>query len=96
MTKKMIVVIMIIRIPREVPMVSSLPSSQLFYSKIIVGGKYQDLEIPLNVCLHYSQNIDSLFMESIIYPWDFLNLVQKVLHEEVTQNIISPNASIAK
>jgi UDP-N-acetylglucosamine diphosphorylase / glucose-1-phosphate thymidylyltransferase / UDP-N-acetylgalactosamine diphosphorylase / glucosamine-1-phosphate N-acetyltransferase / galactosamine-1-phosphate N-acetyltransferase len=77
-------------------MVSSLPSSQLFYSKIIVGGKYEDLEIPLNVCLHYSQNIDSLFMESIIYPWDFLNLVQKVLHEEVTQNIISPNASIAK
>jgi NDP-sugar pyrophosphorylase family protein len=35
-------------------------------------------------------------MESIIYPWDFLNLVQKVLHEEVTKNIISPNASIAK
>ena len=76
--------------------VSSLPSSQPFYSKVIIGGKYEDLKIPLNVCLHYSQNIDSLFMESIIYPWDFLNLVQKVLHEEVTQNIISPNASIAK
>lgn len=76
--------------------VSSLPSSQLSYSKVVIGGKYEDLEIPLNVCLHYSQNIDSLFMESIIYPWDFLNLVQKVLHEEVTQNLISPNASIAK
>jgi UDP-N-acetylglucosamine diphosphorylase / glucose-1-phosphate thymidylyltransferase / UDP-N-acetylgalactosamine diphosphorylase / glucosamine-1-phosphate N-acetyltransferase / galactosamine-1-phosphate N-acetyltransferase len=35
-------------------------------------------------------------MDSIIYPWDFLNLVQKVLQEEVTQNIISPKASIAK
>ena len=67
-----------------------------WYSKVIIGGTCEDFEIPLNACLHYSENIESLFMESIIYPWDFLNLVQKVLHEEVTQNMISPKASIAK
>ena len=71
-------------------------SSQPLYSKIIVGGKYDDFEIPLNACLHYSETAKSLFMESVIYPWDFLNLVQKALQEEVTQNIISPKASIAK
>jgi hypothetical protein len=64
-------------------------SSQPLYSKVIIGGTCKDFEIPLNACLHYSENIGSLFMESIIYPWDFLNLVQKVLHEEVTKNIIS-------
>lgn len=47
------------------------------------------------VCI-YSETAKSLFMDSIIYPWDFLNLVQKVLQDEVTQNIISPKASIAK
>jgi UDP-N-acetylglucosamine diphosphorylase / glucose-1-phosphate thymidylyltransferase / UDP-N-acetylgalactosamine diphosphorylase / glucosamine-1-phosphate N-acetyltransferase / galactosamine-1-phosphate N-acetyltransferase len=73
-----------------------LSSSDPLYSKVIIGGKYEDFEIPLNACLHYSENIESLFIESIIFPWDFLNLVQKVLHEEVTRNMISPNASIAK
>jgi len=71
-------------------------SSQHVYSKVIIGGIYESLEIPLNACLHYSENKGSLFMESIMYPWDFLNLVQKVLLEEVTQEIISPNASVAK
>jgi acetyltransferase-like isoleucine patch superfamily enzyme len=66
------------------------------HTKVIIGGTYEDFEIPLNACLHYSENTESLSMEYIIYPWDFLNLVQKVLQEEVTQNIISPNASIAK
>jgi UDP-N-acetylglucosamine diphosphorylase / glucose-1-phosphate thymidylyltransferase / UDP-N-acetylgalactosamine diphosphorylase / glucosamine-1-phosphate N-acetyltransferase / galactosamine-1-phosphate N-acetyltransferase len=76
---------------------SIIASSQLsLYSKVIIGGTCEDFEIPLNACLHYSESIEGLFMESIVYPWDFLNLVQKVLHEEVTQNIISPKASIAK
>jgi UDP-N-acetylglucosamine diphosphorylase / glucose-1-phosphate thymidylyltransferase / UDP-N-acetylgalactosamine diphosphorylase / glucosamine-1-phosphate N-acetyltransferase / galactosamine-1-phosphate N-acetyltransferase len=69
---------------------------QPMYTKVTIGGKSQDIEIPLNTCLHYSETAKSLFVESIMYPWDFLNLVQKVLQEEVTQNIISPKASIAK
>src|SRR5919112_5708953 len=72
---------------------TALPSRQPLYTKVTVGETYQDIEIPLNACLHYSESIEGLFMESIVYPWDFLNLVQKVLHEEVTQNIISPKAS---
>jgi UDP-N-acetylglucosamine diphosphorylase / glucose-1-phosphate thymidylyltransferase / UDP-N-acetylgalactosamine diphosphorylase / glucosamine-1-phosphate N-acetyltransferase / galactosamine-1-phosphate N-acetyltransferase len=75
---------------------TTLPSKQPLYTKVTIGGTYQDIEIPLNACLHYSEITKSLFMDSIIYPWDFLNLVQKVLREEVTQNIISPKASIAK
>ena len=38
----------------------------------------------------------SLMLDSITYPWDFLNAVEKVLWEEVTQTSISPNASVAK
>ncbi len=75
---------------------ATLPSRQPLYTKVTIGEKSQDIEIPLNACLHYSETANSLSMDSIIYPWDFLNLVQKVLHEEVTQNMISPNASIAK
>ena len=75
---------------------ATLPSRQPLYTKVTIGEKSQDIEIPLNACLHYSETAKSLSMDSIIYPWDFLNLVQKVLHEEVTQNMISPNASIAK
>jgi NDP-sugar pyrophosphorylase family protein len=75
---------------------TTLPSKQPLYTRVTIGGTHQDIEIPLNVCLHYSETTKSLFMDSIIYPWDFLNLVQKVLQEEVTQNIISPKASIAK
>lgn len=58
-------------------------SQHPLYSKVVIGGKYEDFEIPLNACLHYSENIEGLFMESIIYPWDFLNLVQKVLHDPI-------------
>jgi UDP-N-acetylglucosamine diphosphorylase / glucose-1-phosphate thymidylyltransferase / UDP-N-acetylgalactosamine diphosphorylase / glucosamine-1-phosphate N-acetyltransferase / galactosamine-1-phosphate N-acetyltransferase len=75
---------------------ATLPSRQTLYTKVTVGETYQDIEIPLNACLHYSETAKSLSMDSIIYPWDFLNLVQKVLQEEVTQNMISPSASIAK
>jgi UDP-N-acetylglucosamine diphosphorylase / glucose-1-phosphate thymidylyltransferase / UDP-N-acetylgalactosamine diphosphorylase / glucosamine-1-phosphate N-acetyltransferase / galactosamine-1-phosphate N-acetyltransferase len=75
---------------------TALSSRQPLCTKVTVGETYQDIEIPLNACLHYSETAKSLSMDSIIYPWDFLNLVQKVLQEEVTQNMISPSASIAK
>jgi UDP-N-acetylglucosamine diphosphorylase / glucose-1-phosphate thymidylyltransferase / UDP-N-acetylgalactosamine diphosphorylase / glucosamine-1-phosphate N-acetyltransferase / galactosamine-1-phosphate N-acetyltransferase len=75
---------------------ATFPSKQPLYTKVTIGEKSRNIEIPLNACLHYSETSKSLSMDSIIYPWDFLNLVQKVLHEEVTQNMISPNASVAK
>jgi UDP-N-acetylglucosamine diphosphorylase / glucose-1-phosphate thymidylyltransferase / UDP-N-acetylgalactosamine diphosphorylase / glucosamine-1-phosphate N-acetyltransferase / galactosamine-1-phosphate N-acetyltransferase len=43
----------------------------------------------------YKSNND-LIVYPIVYPWDFLNVVEKVLKEEVMQTSISPNASIAK
>ena len=37
-----------------------------------------------------------IIIEPIIYPWDFLNAIEKVLNKEIIQVIISPSASIAK
>ena len=37
-----------------------------------------------------------MYADLILYPWDFLNSSQKILHEEVTESKISDTASIAK
>jgi acetyltransferase-like isoleucine patch superfamily enzyme len=55
-----------------------------------------DLEVPLNTLIHYSKRTNALTIDSLVYPWDFLTTVQKVLYDEVTEQIISPDASIAK
>jgi UDP-N-acetylglucosamine diphosphorylase / glucose-1-phosphate thymidylyltransferase / UDP-N-acetylgalactosamine diphosphorylase / glucosamine-1-phosphate N-acetyltransferase / galactosamine-1-phosphate N-acetyltransferase len=39
---------------------------------------------------------NALITYPIVYPWDFLNAVEKVLQQEVTHITISPNASVAK
>jgi acetyltransferase-like isoleucine patch superfamily enzyme len=38
----------------------------------------------------------NIIVEPIIYPWNFLNTIQKILGNEIRQKIISPNASVAK
>lgn len=43
-----------------------------------------------------NSNNDLLTIHPIVYPWDFLNAVKKVLHDEVTQRVISSTASVAK
>jgi carbonic anhydrase/acetyltransferase-like protein (isoleucine patch superfamily) len=73
------------------------------------GNNNANLEIPINSLIRYSgksssnnNNIShcgdsrSLIVDSIVYPWDFLNAVDKVLQQEVTQTSISPNVSVAK
>ena len=68
--------------------------------KIRLNGNEESFQIPLNAVLHYpaspSSDTKSLLVDSVVYPWDFLNIIHKTLHEEVTQTIISPNASVAK
>lgn len=54
------------------------------------------MEIPLNTIIHYSKRTNALTIDSLIYSWDFLTTVQKVLYDEITEQVISPNASIAK
>jgi UDP-3-O-[3-hydroxymyristoyl] glucosamine N-acyltransferase len=62
-------------------------------------NKKSMLEVPLNTFIHYSLELDgglSLLIDAVIYPWDFLKLIQKVLCNNIKDTIISPNASIAK
>ena len=56
------------------------------------------LEIPLNSAIWYQQSEKEkkILINPIKYPWDFHYVIQKILHEEVTQVSISPNASISK
>jgi hypothetical protein len=55
------------------------------------------LHLPLNSVLWFSKTGKArLYADLIVYPWDFLNSSQKILHEEVTESKISESASIAK
>lgn len=66
------------------------------------------LEIPLNTFIDYhytrrgkvGQDTASppphLLIDTFIYPWDFLRIIQKVLCDNIRETVISPNASIAK
>jgi NDP-sugar pyrophosphorylase family protein len=55
------------------------------------------LHLPLNSVLWFSKTGKArLYADLIVYPWDFLNSSQKILHEEVTGSKISESASIAK
>lgn len=75
--------------------VQELCGGNLSNSKVSILGN-ENLEIPLNALIYYSKRTNTLTIDSLIYPWDFLNTVQKVLYDEVTEQIISPNASIAR
>jgi UDP-N-acetylglucosamine diphosphorylase / glucose-1-phosphate thymidylyltransferase / UDP-N-acetylgalactosamine diphosphorylase / glucosamine-1-phosphate N-acetyltransferase / galactosamine-1-phosphate N-acetyltransferase len=59
-------------------------------------NKNVTFEVPVNTFIHYSLERASLLIDAVIYPWDFLKLIQKVLCENIKDTIISPNASIAK
>jgi carbonic anhydrase/acetyltransferase-like protein (isoleucine patch superfamily) len=62
-------------------------------------NKKAKFEVPLNTLIHYSLELGgglSLLIDAVIYPWDFLKLIQKVLCDNIKDTIISPDASIAK
>ena len=58
-------------------------------------NKKSKFEVPLNTFIHYSLERAALLIDAVIYPWDFLKLIQKVLCDNIKDTIISPNASIA-
>lgn len=68
--------------------------------KIKFKGNEDSIHIPLNAVLHHpafqSADTNSLHADFVVYPWDFLNIIHKTLHEEIKESIISPNATIAK
>ncbi len=55
-----------------------------------------NFEIPINAIVSYSKKDNIFSVEPIRYPWELFNIVKKVLQDEVTQSVISPNAIIAK
>ena len=59
-------------------------------------NKKAEFEVPVNTFIHYSLERAALLIDAVIYPWDFLKLIQKVLCDNIKDTIISPNASIAK
>jgi acetyltransferase-like isoleucine patch superfamily enzyme len=70
--------------------------------KVGAGGDGR-LQLPLNAFIHCTSKRQQmageepcLIIDTIIYPWDFLELIQKVLCDNIKDTIISPNASIAK
>ncbi len=62
----------------------------------IVIPQNKDFEMPITMLLCNSKNTNTYSLEPLSYPWELLSTMKKVLQEEVTQSIISPNASIAK
>ena len=65
--------------------------------KISIKEDMDHLELPLNSAVWYSQlEKDSISVNPIVYPWDFHYTVQRILHEELKETSISPNASISK
>jgi UDP-N-acetylglucosamine diphosphorylase / glucose-1-phosphate thymidylyltransferase / UDP-N-acetylgalactosamine diphosphorylase / glucosamine-1-phosphate N-acetyltransferase / galactosamine-1-phosphate N-acetyltransferase len=60
-------------------------------------GNDVSIQLPLNSVLWFSKTgKERLYADLITYPWDFLNISQKILQEEIKESKISPTASIAK
>jgi hypothetical protein len=53
-------------------------------------NKKTEFEVPVNTFIHYSLERAALLIDAVIYPWDFLKLIQKVLCDNIKDTIISP------
>lgn len=73
----------------------SLHFAQRHNGAPLTQGKDGELEIPINSIITKAFE-KSLSVNQIIYPWDFLKAMQLVLEQEITEQIISPDASVAK
>jgi UDP-N-acetylglucosamine diphosphorylase / glucose-1-phosphate thymidylyltransferase / UDP-N-acetylgalactosamine diphosphorylase / glucosamine-1-phosphate N-acetyltransferase / galactosamine-1-phosphate N-acetyltransferase len=52
--------------------------------------------VPLNSIIYQSENSKELLLTVVTYPWEFLDVVQKVMRSCVKKTIISSTASVAK
>jgi NDP-sugar pyrophosphorylase family protein len=69
-------------------------SVQFEYKNPVIAG-LQNFEVPINSFIYYSIEA-GILVDNMVYPWHFLDIVQKTLRAEVTRTIISPNASVAR
>jgi UDP-N-acetylglucosamine diphosphorylase / glucose-1-phosphate thymidylyltransferase / UDP-N-acetylgalactosamine diphosphorylase / glucosamine-1-phosphate N-acetyltransferase / galactosamine-1-phosphate N-acetyltransferase len=67
----------------------------------ITIDKNRLVQIPIDFILYRKPFLENehVFLQTfnmIIYPWDFLRVIQEILFEEVKETRVSPNASVAK
>ena len=75
---------------------SSFSDGNHIIKNIALNRSDDCFEIPLNAVLWHSQAAENLLIDSIVYPWEFLDIAQKIMYEEVKCTVISPNATVAK
>ena len=52
--------------------------------------------VPLNSIIYQSENAKELLLTVVTYPWEFLDVIQKIMRARVKKRIISSTASVAK
>ena len=60
----------------------------------VISYQKGKLDVPLNIFIDYSLERGSFLIDSIIYPWDFLQIIQRVMQNKIVHTTISPNASV--
>jgi UDP-N-acetylglucosamine diphosphorylase / glucose-1-phosphate thymidylyltransferase / UDP-N-acetylgalactosamine diphosphorylase / glucosamine-1-phosphate N-acetyltransferase / galactosamine-1-phosphate N-acetyltransferase len=63
-------------------------------SKKLISHQEGKLDVPLNTFIDYSLERGSFLIDTIIYPWDFLYTMQRVMQDKIVHTTISPNASV--
>lgn len=78
---------------------------------IHIRGKDGKFELPLNSLLYYNSrdregnligaksnscNCSQMYVDTLVYPWEFLDAVRRVMAMEITDTVISSGASVAK
>jgi bifunctional UDP-N-acetylglucosamine pyrophosphorylase/glucosamine-1-phosphate N-acetyltransferase len=76
---------------------ASYPSIQIneYRDRAFVKADSELLEIPLN-SLIIDSGMGDLVADQIIYPWDLLRIMGRVLESELKSSSISPNATISE
>ena len=63
-------------------------------SKKLISHQKGKLDVPLNTFIDYSLERGSFLIDTIMYPWDFLYIMQRVMQDKIVHTTISPNASV--
>jgi NDP-sugar pyrophosphorylase family protein len=63
-------------------------------SNKLVSFQRGKLDVPLNTFIDYSLERGSFLIDYIIYPWDFLRIMQRVMEDKIVRTTISPDASV--
>ena len=61
----------------------------------VVNSGSPTMTIPFNSILHINKDGNNIVIDEIVYPWDFMKSLQKILENEVNSTLISPGAKIS-